>query len=299
MPRLPVAPRLDNAYLLLTLTMLFWAGNFVLGRGVHGHVPPIALAWCRWTLAFLIILPFALPHLRRDWPALRAKSGTLLLLGTVGIGCFNTFSYIGLNHTTALNGLVFQASCPFLIVLASFLFFGDRISLRQGAGIVISLAGVLVIIARGDLDVLLALQLNEGDAWLFAAFTGWAIYTAFLRQRPDVHMFSFLAATFLIGAAVNTPFFVAEHLSGWRLQPTRSTVLAVLYVAVFPSVVAQIFYNRGVELIGGNRAGTFIYLVPLFGALLAIGLLGETLEAYHVAGVALILPGIMLAARRA
>lgn len=298
MPRRPATALMDNAYLLLILTTAFWSGNFVVGRGVHGSVPPIALAWCRWTIAFLIVLPFALPHLRRDWPALKANAGIMFLLGAFGIGCFNSFAYIGLNDTTALNGLVLQSSGPIFIALATFVFFGDRISGRQAIGILISLTGVLVIIARGDIEILMQLKLNKGDGWIFAAFVAWAIYTAFLRKRPDVHMLSFLAAIFLIGVAVNTPFLVIEHLAGARLQPTPGALLAILYVAIFPGIVAYIFYNRGVQLIGANRAAPFLNLVVLFGALLAIVLLGESLQLYHLAGMALILPGVSLAARK-
>ena len=294
----PAARLMDNAYLLLIMTAAFWSGNFVVGRGVHGTVPPIALAWCRWSLAFLVVLPFALPYLRRDWSALKANAGILALLGTMGIGCFNSFAYIGLNDTTALNALVLQSSGPVFIAMATFICFGDRISWRQALGILISLSGALVIVARGDAGRLLALELNKGDAWVCAAFVTWAIYTAFLRKRPNVHTLSFLAVTFFVGVAVNTPFLVLEYLAGARMQPTFGATLAILYVAIFPGLVAYIFYNRGVELIGANRAAPFLHLVVVFGALLAIVLLGESLELYHIVGIALILPGVSLAARK-
>ncbi|MGI9383058.1 MAG: DMT family transporter [Methyloligellaceae bacterium] len=294
----PATALMDNAYLLLILTAAFWSGNFVVGRGVHDTVPPIALAWCRWTLAFLTVLPFALRHLRRDWPTLKSNAGILMLLGTTGIGCFNSFAYIGLNDTTALNALVLQSSGPVFIALATFIFFGDRITPRQALGILISLAGALVIISRGDIGILMSLKFNKGDAWIFAAFLAWAIYTAFLRRRPKVHMLSFLAAIFFIGLMVNTPFLVMEYLAGARMQPTTGAGLAILYVAIFPGLVAYIFYNRGVHLIGANRAAPFLHLVVVFGALLAISLLGEALELYHLAGMALILPGVSLAARK-
>ena len=288
----------SNAYLLLSLTALFWAGNFVLGRGVHEHVPPIALAWTRWCLATLIILPFAIPHLKRDWPAIRASMPLLLFFGIVGVGAFNTLSYTGLNYTTALNGLVLQSSAPILIVLVSFFIFGDRISPRQAFGISVSLTGVLVMVARGDPDVLAGFELNRGDLLLIAALVLWGLYTAYLRERPAIHWLSFTAVTFFIGASVNTPFFVWEHLSVRQLQLDTQTIAAIAYVSIFPSVLAYICFNRGVELIGANRAGVCLHLVPLFGAVLAITLLGEAPSSYHFIGIALILAGVSLAARK-
>ncbi|MDH3580754.1 MAG: DMT family transporter, partial [Hyphomicrobiales bacterium] len=255
-----------NAYLLLSLTALFWAGNFVVGRGVHGHVPPIALAWCRWVLATLIVLPFAWPHLKRDWPAIRANWPVLALLGISGAGLFNTLSYSSLNYTTALNALVLQSSGPVLIMLTTFLLFGDRIRPVQGLGVAISLTGVLAMVARGDLAALASLQLNKGDIGLLLAMMTWAVYAAFLRKRPDIHWLSFVAVTFTVAILFNTPLFVAEHLSGWQIQTTRQTLLAVAYVSIFPGLLAYICFNRGVELIGANRAGVFMHLVPFFGA---------------------------------
>lgn len=288
----------SNAYLLLALTALFWAGNFVVGRGVHGHVPPIALAWARWMLATAIVLPFAVPHLRREWRAIRANLPILVFLGAAGAGVFNTIAYFSLNYTTALNAVVMQSSAPVLIVLAGLVLFGERVRPLQALGIAVSLAGVLTMVARGDLSILMGLTLNKGDIGLLVAMATWAIYTAFLRKRPLIHWLSFTAVTFGVAAALNTPLMIAEHLSGWRLQLDRDTVLAIAYVSVFPSVLSYIFYNRGVELIGANRAGVFMHLVPFYGAALAILLLGEQPQLYHGAGIALILSGVALAARR-
>lgn len=287
----------SNAYLLLTLTALFWAGNFVLGRGVHEYVPPIALAWTRWCLATLIIAPFAFAHLKRDWPVIRAHLPIVLFLGVLGVGAFNTLSYTGLNYTTALNALVMQSSGPILIVLASFFIFGERISLRQTIGITLSLAGVVFMVSRGNLSALAELELNRGDLWILAALALWGLYTACLRKRPQIHWLSFTAVTFFIGAAVNTPFFAWEHLYMRQLQFDAQTIAAIGYVSLFPSVLAYIFFNRGVELIGANRAGVCLHLVPLFGAVLAIALLGEEPMMHHLIGIALILAGVTLAAR--
>lgn len=287
-----------NAYLLLSLTALFWAGNFVLGRGVHGHVPPMALAWLRWVLATALIMPFAWPHLKRDWPVIRAHWRVVLFLGVFGAGLFNTISYLSLNYTDAINAVVMQSSVPVLIVVATFVLFSDRIRPLQGLGVAISLSGVLTMVARGDPAALAAFSFNSGDLGLLAAMAIWAVYTACLRKRPEIHWLSFIAATFAVAVMLNTPLFAIEHLSGWRLHMEWRTLFAVLYVAVFPGLLAYIFYNRGVELIGANRAGVFNHLVPFFGAALAILLLGETPRLYHAAGLGLILLGVTLAARR-
>lgn len=287
-----------NAYLLLSFTALFWSGNFVLGRGVHEHVPPIALAWTRWTFAALIILPFAVPHLRRDWPVIRANLPILVFFGTVGVGAFNTLSYTGLNYTTALNALVLQSSGPVLIALASMIIFGDRISPRQALGIVISLTGVLFMITRGDLSTLMELEFNRGDLFLITALALWGLYTSFLRKRPRVHWLSFTATTFIIGALANLPFFLWEHFFVRQLQFDAQTAGAIAYVSIFPSILAYICFNRGVELIGAPRAGVCMHLVPLFGAILAITLLGEEPKGYHFIGIAFILTGVTLAARQ-
>lgn len=289
----------DNAYLLMALTALFWAGNFVIGRGVHEHIPPIALAWTRWVLATLIILPFAYTHIRREWRIIRRNLPILFFFGTVGVGAFNTLSYSGLNYTTALNALVLQSSGPILIVLVSFLIFGDRISLRQGIGISLSVTGVLSMVARGDLSAFSGFAFNKGDLLILVALILWGLYTAFLRKRPVIHWLSFIGVTFAIGALVNTPFFIWEHITARQMVLDVPTLLSIGYVSIFPSILAYICFNRGVELIGSNRAGVCLHLVPLFGAILAIALLGEEPQAYHLIGISFILAGVTLAARKA
>ncbi len=287
----------SNAYLLLTLTPLFWAGNFIVGRAVVGHIPPAALAWLRWSIASLILLPIAWRHLARDWPLVRSHWRILLVLAITGPSLFNVMTYLGLNYTTAINGLVLQSAGPVLIVIASYILFAERVSWRQAVGIAISLPGVLVVVARGDLATLMALRPNIGDLLVLAAFVLWAVYSALLRKRPAIHWLSFAAVTAVVAALTNFPLFLAERMMGARLVVDLETVLAVLYVAIFPSLLSYNFYNRGVELIGANRAGVFLHLVPLFGAGMAIGLLGEALHLFHIIGLVLIVSGVSLAAR--
>jgi len=285
--------------LLLSASSLFWAGNFVVGRAVHEVMPPIALAFWRWLGGFLVILCFAWPHLRRDAPALRRSWPSVLLLAALGVAGFSALIYIGLQSTSAINALLLQSATPLVILLGGFALFGDRVRPVQLLAIAISLAGVAIIVARGSPAALRALSLNRGDAWVVAAVLCYALYSTLLRLRPAVHPLSFLAASFALGAALLLPFYVAEQLSGAQLLPSPAGLLAIFYLALFPSCLAYLFYNRGVELVGANRAGQFFHLLPVFGSLLAVALLGETFEPYHAVGIALIALGIGLATARA
>ncbi len=284
-----------QAYLLLTLTTLFWAGNIVLGRFVAGHVPPIAFAFVRWGGAFLILLPFAWPHLKRDWPTIRRHVPMILVLSFTGITSYNTMVYFGLQFTGALTGVLLQSSQPLIIALATFALFGDRLTLRQATGIVISLGGVAVIICQGDVARLLSIRFNFGDVLILAAVVLYGLYSALLRKRPAVHWITFLAVTFLVGDILLSPALAWEISTGYVMRLDALTVAACLYVCIFPSLIAYAFFNRGVELIGANRAGPFFHLMPLFGALMAVVFLGEEFKLFHAVGMVAILSGVALA----
>lgn len=286
-----------NAFLLLSLVSLFWAGNQIVGRAVAGEVPPILLACLRWVLATLLILPFAWRSLKADWPIIRANLGLLGFLGVVGGGAINTLSYIGLNYTTAMNALILNSSAPIFIVLFCFLIFGDRITLLQSIGITVSIAGVLTVVLGGDVNALSGVSLNRGDLLVMLGMASWGVYTAFLRKRPAIAPLSFAATTFAAAALANMPLVAIEAMLSYPLRPSLWAALAIGYAGIFPSVIAYLFYNRSVELIGGSRAGVYTHLVPLFGAILAFAFLGERPGLYHAAGFALIVVGIWLASR--
>lgn len=288
----------NAAYVLLMFTALFWAGNSVVGRAIRDAVPPVALAFWRWTLALLIVIGFAWPHLRRDLPHLKRHWRITALLSLLGIAAFNTLLYTGLHYTTALNSLLMQSAQPPLILFLAYLMFRERTGPLQLVGVLLSLTGVAVIVTQGDLTALLALRLNLGDGLILVAVLLYSLYSVLLRHRPDVHPLSFVAVTFALGALFILPFYVAELLAGARIKPGGATVAAIAYVAIFPSLVAYLFYNRGVELIGPGRAGQILNLMPAFGAVLAMLFLGERLYAFHIAGMILIGVGIALATRR-
>lgn len=287
----------DRPYLLLTLASLFWSGNFVLGRAMRAEIPPVGLAFWRWAGASLIVIGFAWPHLRRDWPELWRRWKIVLLLAAIGVASFNTLAYTALQWTPALNAFLIQSTMPVLIVAMSYFFFGDRVNGAQALGILLSLAGSVVIIAQGDLERLRNLAFNRGDLLIFIAVIFYAGYSALLRKRPRIHPFSFLAATFILGALMLIPLYLWEHVQVRAVTANLPTFLSILYVAIFPSTLAYLCFNRGVELAGANRAGLFFHLTPVFGGTMAILFLGESFRWFHALGVPLILLGILLATR--
>jgi drug/metabolite transporter (DMT)-like permease len=290
---------LDQPYLLLTLTSLFWAGNAVIGRAIVDEIPPAMLAQIRWTLAFILIVPFAWSRVREELPVVRRHIGTLVLLSLTGVTAFNTLQYWSLQYTTAINVSVMQSSAPLLIGLWSWALWRDPLTRGQIAGIVASLTGVLAIISAGELERLANLSLNIGDIAILVAIAIYALYSALLRQRPGVAPITFLAVTIAAGAALLVPLTIAEYASGARIEELNVGGFAAIgYVAVFPSILAYMFFNRGVQLIGANRAGPFFHLIPLFGSLLAIAFLGERPGWHHLIGAVLIIGGVFVAGRR-
>jgi len=288
----------DQPYLLLSLTSLFWAGNTVIGRFMAGHVPPITLAFVRWGGAFAILLPFALTHLFRDWPAIRKQLGLMLLLSVTGFSVYNTLAYYGLQYTTAINGLLLQSIGPLFVALWSFVLFRDRLTPRQACGIGVSLTGVVVIVCHGSLAILLAVAFNRGDLMFVVALLIYAFYAAMLRRRPAMHPLSFLAFGMGVGAVVLIPPMVVELAGGKTFILDGASILSFAFICIFPSLLGYLFLNRGIELIGANRSAPFIHLVPVFGSVLAIVLLGERFELYHAIGYALVFAGITVATRK-
>lgn len=288
----------NSAYLLLTITAMSWSGNMIAGRAAREFVPPMALSFWRWLLALLLLLPFAWPHIKKDWPVLRRRWPILLMFGSVGAGTFSALLYSGLQYTTALNANALNAAQAAMIVVMGMLIFRDSASRSQIFGVLLSLVGVLAIVSKGDPAVLLALRINVGDAIILLAGLLWAFYAVLLRKRPDVHPLSFFAAILVVGLMVVAPLYLHELSRGRRIVQAPESWLCLAFVAVFPSLIAQMFFNRGVELIGSARAGQFLNISPALGALLSILLLGERFGLYHLVGMVLIGAGILLGERR-
>ncbi len=288
----------NNAYLLLALATLFWAGNHVVGRAVAGLVPPAGLSVSRWCLVILVLLPFIRRSWRQDWAGIVERPWATIMLALIGGAMFGTLQLVALNYTVAINVAVMNSVAPALIVLASVLIFADKVRGLQLFGIAISLCGVLVIVAQGSLTRLAGLSFNYGDVIVFFNMGLWAVYSACLRLKPNISGLGFMMAIAVVSAIANLPFAIWEHAVGLPLQMTWPTVLAIIYTGIFTSFLAYVAWSRGVELIGAPRAGAFMHLVPLYGALLAWTFLGEQMQLFHVAGLVLILGGVTLAARR-
>jgi drug/metabolite transporter (DMT)-like permease len=288
----------NQPYLLLSITALCWAGNAIVGRLAAGHIPPVTLSFLRWTLAFLIILPLAWKHLRQDWQAIRGRLGTMVVLSVTGIGAFNTMQYWALEHTEALNTLLLQAAGPPFVALWSLILLGVRLTLAQAGGILVSMAGVLVILLHGDLTTLRNIEFNRGDVVFIAALAIFGLYSALSVKRPQIHGLSFVGFTFGCGAACLVPLWIWELSARPVMRIDTANLLSLFYVAVFPSTVAYLCFNRGVQLIGANRAAPFFHVVPVFGAAMAIVFLGERPRLFHLIGFALVLTGVFVAARK-
>lgn len=284
----------SRAFALLGLVMLLWAGNSIVARAVHQDVPPFTLAFVRWLGASLVLAPFAIAPLRRDLPALRAGWKEVLLLGLLGVAGFNALLYSGLQYTTATNALLLQAATPALVVILDRLVFKVRSTGLQIAGMAASIGGVVVIVFRGDPAAALGLQLGAGDGIVLASVAIWALYTVLLRLRPDISPVSFIAATFAVGVAAMAPLAVWEWAQGLHIRWSGGVVAAFVYVALLPSLLSYFIYNSATEQIGPARAGQATTLMPLFGAFLSAALLGEVLQSWHFAGMALVLVGIAM-----
>lgn len=288
-----------SPYLLLSLTALFWSLNWVIGRAIAGHVTPFALAYIRWIVALAVMIPFAWPAIRANREAIRRNWKVIAWLGFWGTGLHNVFAYAGLQYTTAVNGVILNSSVPIMIIVLGWAVYRDTITRVQAAGVAISMLGVLAILTRGEPAVLASLQLNKGDIIVVVGMVFWAAYTVFLRHTPvGVPGLALLCCCAMVGVTLLTPLVIAEMLFlGGRVEITPATLGAMLYVGLFPSFVAYIFWNRAVAEVGSNVAGIFMHLMPVFGSLLAWLFLDERIRLFHIAGIALILVGITLTTR--
>lgn len=283
------------AYLFLISTALLWGGNAVAGKLAVGHVSPMLLTALRWGFALVILLAIGWRQLVLDWPQVRRDILLLFGLGAVGFAAFNLLLYSAVLFTSAINVSIEQAGMPMMIFLANFLLFRLRVAWAQILGAVISLVGIALTASHGDPARLLALDVNLGDALMLVAVLLYSAYSVSLRFKPQIHWKSLMIA--LSGAAFVTsvPFAVMEFALGNGIAPDALGWGVVIYTVLFPSIIGQVFYIRGVELIGANRAGLFINLVPIFGTLLSILILREAFHAYHALALALVLGGIWLA----
>ncbi|RAU17134.1 EamA/RhaT family transporter [Nitrincola tibetensis] len=288
------------AYLLLIATTLFWGGNFVVGRAVSAEIPPLALSWWRWTFALVIILPFSAHLLWKKRHILGRDWLYLLLVSFLGVCNFNSFVYLGLQTSPATDALLLLSACPVMILLLSRFIFGVRISYLQIMGVALSLIGVMTIITEGSISHFSALLSgNQGRFWILAAVFSWALYSVLLRKRSaELTGLEFFSITAILGLALITPFYLYEHFIQQRhIAFNTTSVSTLIYVSVFASVLAFLFWNQGVQVLGANQTGYFIHLIPVWGILLASLFLNEKLYVFHWVGMILIFSGIAMATR--
>lgn len=289
----------SRAYLFLTFTTLFWAGNAVAGRLSLGEVSPMLLISLRWFGTVALLFAIGGSGLRHDWPVLRRRLPYLATMGVIGFTAFNALFYLATHETTVVNIGILQGAMPVLVLLGSVVVFRTKLGVPQLSGVTLTIAGVVLVVSRGDLTVLAALNINRGDLLMLVASLFYAAYALGLRNRPQVSPVSVLAVLSAAAAIGTVPLAAVEGLMGRTIWPSAEGWAIVAYVTVFPSVMAQLFFIKGVSLIGPARAGVFINLVPVFAAILGVAVLGEAFRWYHLGGLALVLSGIWLAERRA
>ncbi len=281
--------------LLLVLTTLMWSGNAVASKLAVGHVSPMVIVFLRWMIVAGLMSLIAWRELVASWDAIRPHLVSIALMAAFGFSGFNGLFYLAAHNTTAVNIGILQGSIPMIVVVGAYFLFGARVTLVQFIGILLTLLGVFLVASQGSLQVLLNLQINPGDALMLVAALFYAGYTLALRNRPKVPALAFFAVMAFVAALVSLPMLAVEYTQETLVWPTMQGWLVIFYIALCPSFLAQIFFIRGVELIGPNRAGVFVNLVPVFSAAMAIILLGEEFALYHGAALALVLGGIWIA----
>jgi drug/metabolite transporter (DMT)-like permease len=282
--------------LLLVLPPLFWAGNFIIGRAIKDDIGPFTLTFARWFLALLILLPFTLKTLKKHWPIYWQYRVTIVLTAITGIAMFNVLVYTGLKATPATNGMIMNSIIPLLIPLIGAVFFSYALSSQQIIGAIVSMMGVLVIVSRGDIAVLQQLAFARGDIQIFSAMIAWAFYTIWLNKLPpSINRVALLTLQISCGLVILLPLMLHEVSTTHAAFPPQSTWLAIAYLGIFPSLLAYLCYGASVKQLGPNIAGFSIHLLPIFGAILSVLLLGEKFALFHLLGMCLIFSGIAIA----
>ncbi|MEM6711743.1 MAG: DMT family transporter [Pseudomonadota bacterium] len=285
----------NRPYILLTLTSLFWAGNTIAGKLASGVIPPFTLTFVRWLVVAIIAYVIARPFIEENRETVKRHWPILFLMGCLGFTLFNTALYTALTYTSALNVAIEQSAFPAVIMFMMFLFYRERITPVQGLGVLIASAGVVFTAAQGSLDRLIALQFGRGDIIMIIGVIVFSGYSILLRKKPALPWQLFMLAL-AVGATISAAPLLVIDIAAERYPLADWRVIGLLaYVVIFPSFVSQVFWIRGVELIGAGRASLFINLIPVFGTLLAVVILGETFETYHAVGLVCVVGGIFLA----
>lgn len=285
------------APVLLGLSSLLWGGNFVVGRAASASIPPIALSFYRWLVALIVLAAIAGPATWRSRQVLLRRPVWLLLASFTGVLLFHTFVYTGLHTTTAINASLIVATSPVVFPLVVYLAYRERISVREGIGIVATMLGVGIVLTRGQLGAVGEIRFAVGDLLILGAVVAWAVYSVGLRRKPDVAPAVLVTAIAAVGTVMILPFYLWEAVSFGGFAWNASSIATILYVGIFASVIAYLTWNEGVLRIGPTKAGPYLNLMPLFSAILAVAFLGESIEVFHLVGAAFIGGGLWVSTR--
>ncbi len=288
------------AYILLIFTTLFWSGNFIVGKAASlFEIPPFTLNFYRWVFAWLILAPFTLPEIIRKKNYILENIGLIIILGITSVTIFNSIVYYSLNFTQVISGVLTISTIPVMIIFFSWLFKIEKTNIYQISGVIFSLLGVVVIIAKADLEILLNLNFNKGDLWMVVAMFSWAIYSALLKKKKfELSQLSLLQTIISAGLIFLLPTYLIELALGYKVSIHLPFVLTLTYVVIFPGLASFIFWIKGISIIGSNRSGIFLHLMPIFSTILAIIIFKEKFMTYHLIGAILIIIGIYLSNKK-
>jgi len=283
-------------YLIMLIPPLLWAGNFIVGKAVSDQHAPLGLSFWRWALATMLFLPFSARALWQQRYIVHQNFWQITLLALLSVSLFNSLAYISLQYTTATNATLLNSFIPIFILILTTLFFGEKIKGRQIWGILISLLGVLAILSRLDSSIVVQLQINRGDLWMLLASLDWALYSILLKYlRPkELSPVPFLGILMLLGTVMILPAYLINPLHEPPIEFNRTMVPALLYIALFPSIISYLVWNYGMGRLGAAVGGQFIHLMPLFGSIMAVLFLGESIQLFHITGALLIGTGLWL-----
>ena len=289
-----------QAYLFLILTTFFWAGNFIVGKAASlFDIPPFTLNFYRWTFAWLILAPFTIKEIIEKKDHIIENIKLIIVLGITSITIFNSIVYYSLNFTQVISGVLMISTIPVMIIVFCWILKIEQSNVYQILGVIFSLFGVIVIITKADLVILLNLNFNKGDLWMVVAMFSWAMYSALLRKKKlEISQLSLLQIIISAGLVFLFPAYLIELSLGHKTSIHLPFILILTYVVLFPGLASFIFWIKGISIIGSNRAGIFLHLIPIFSTIMAIIILKEKFMFYHLIGALLIITGIILSSKK-
>ena len=285
-------------YLSAIAATLFWSGNFTIARGVIENIPPISLAYWRWTTAIILLLPFAIKSLISDWAIIKKHYIYLSITSILGVSLFNTLIYISGHSTSAINMSLIAITFPIFIIMISRFIFKELITVNKGIGILFVISGVIILITKGDLSILKTISFVAGDLWMLLAAISFALYSILIKYKPTgIGNRSFQLSTFIIGLLFLTPFYIWESFNtNFQIQSINTDIFySILYLGIFASMFSYILWGKAVEFLGPTKPAMIYYTLPIFSGLIAYLFLGEKIESIHLLSMMLILIGVLTA----